>query len=151
MEFLSTEIGVKIKVQNPFPLPSYASLGASGLDVCAHLATPLFFKPLERHLIPTGIFVELPLGYEFQVRPRSGLALKRGLTVLNTPGTIDADYRGEIKIILANLSSEITNIEPGERIAQLVLAKVEKLMWIPQNELSETERADQGFGSTGMK
>lgn len=130
-------------------LPEYATLGSSGMDIRASMEAPLNLKPMERVLVPTGLFVEIPQGYEIQVRPRSGLAIKQGITCLNTPGTIDADYRGEIKVILINLSGEEQTIQPGDRIAQLVLQKVEKINWKPVDGISETERGAGGFGHTG--
>lgn len=131
------------------PLPQYATDGAAGMDVRAFLQQPLTLQPLERTLVPTGLFIALPTGFEMQVRPRSGLAIKQGITCLNTPGTIDCDYRGEIKIILINLSGEQQVIQPGDRIAQLVVQKVEKAAWIPVSEIDETARNKNGFGSTG--
>ena len=121
------------------------------MDVCAQLEAPVTLKPLERRLIPTGLYLEIPEGYEVQVRPRSGLALKHGITVLNTPGTVDSDYRGEVGVILANLSNEPFEVQPGERIAQLVAAAVEQITWQDAKELSDTERGGGGFGSTGRK
>lgn len=142
-------IDVKIINRSSNPLPEYATRDSSGMDIRAALDSPLILKPLERTLVPTGLFVEIPSGYEIQVRPRSGLAIKQGLTLLNTPGTIDADYRGEIKIILINLSGEEQVINQGDRIAQLVVQKIEKMKWVEANVLNETERADGGFGHTG--
>ena len=144
-------IEVAIINQSAFELPAYATEGAAGLDIRANISEPIILKPLERQLIPTGLFVAIPLGYEIQIRPRSGLAFKHGITVLNTPGTIDADYRGEIKVLLVNLSNGAFNIEPGERIAQMVLAKHEVLSWNTTTELPFTERGAGGFGSTGIK
>ena len=133
-------------------LPSYATLLSAGMDLRAFLPTEsVFLKPGERRLIPTGLHIALPQGYEAQVRPRSGLAFKKGITVLNSPGTIDADYRGEIGVILVNLSNEPFVIENGERIAQLIIAKHERAEWIEVEELSETSRGEGGFGSTGVK
>jgi len=132
-----------------FPLPSYATEGSSGMDLRASLEEPLVLGSLERALIPTGLFIELPPGLEAQVRPRSGLAIKQGLTCLNTPGTIDADYRGEIKIILVNLSAEKQVIHPGDRIAQMVIQQVERIAWVEVAELNETLRNTGGFGHTG--
>ncbi len=129
--------------------PAYATSGASGMDIRASIPQPITIKPLERTLVPTGLFVEIPDGYEIQIRPRSGLAIKQGITCLNTPGTIDADYRGEIKVILINLSAEEQTIQPGDRIAQMVLQKVEKIAWQPAETLDTTERGEGGFGSTG--
>ena len=145
------EIRVKIINRSANPLPEYATAGSSGLDVRADLPTAITLQPLERVLVPTGLFVELPEGFELQVRPRSGLAIKQGITCLNSPGTIDADYRGEIKIILINLSGEEQVIQPGDRIAQMVVHKVEKLAWKEAENLNETTRADGGFGHTGKK
>lgn len=133
------------------PLPSYETLASAGMDLRASIQEPISLKPLERALVKTGLFIELPLGYEAQVRPRSGLALKKGITVLNSPGTVDADYRGEIGVILVNLSSETFVVENGERIAQLVIAKHERAEWNEVAALSETERGAGGFGSTGVK
>jgi len=142
---------IKVKIVNTSnnPVPEYATDGASGMDLRANLNSPLEFLPMERLLVPTGLFIELPQGYEAQVRPRSGLAIKYGITCLNSPGTIDSDYRGEIKIVLINLSSEKQIINPGDRIAQLVLQKVEKIIWEQVSVLQETVRSNRGFGSTG--
>ena len=142
---------IKIINKSNNPLPRYESLQAAGMDIRCHLAEPITLLPLERKLIPTGLFIELPVGYEAQIRPRSGLALKRGLTVLNTPGTIDADYRGEIGVILLNLSNEPQTIEPGERICQMVIAKHEQPELVETELLSETERGTGGFGHSGVK
>jgi dUTP pyrophosphatase len=131
------------------PLPDYATIGSSGVDIRAHLEQSITIQPSERLLVPTGLFVEIPLGYEIQIRPRSGLAIKQGITCLNTPGTIDADYRGEIKVILINLSAEEQVIQPGDRIAQMVLQKVERIEWKVTDQLNDTERGSGGFGSTG--
>jgi dUTP pyrophosphatase len=144
-------IEVAIINQSAFDLPAYATEGAAGLDIRANITEAVVLTPLERQLIPTGLFVAIPMGYEIQIRPRSGLAFKHGITVLNTPGTIDADYRGEIKVLLVNLSNEPFSIEPGERIAQMVLAKHETLSWKTTEELPSTERGAGGFGSTGVK
>lgn len=144
-------IEVAIINQSAFELPAYATEGAAGLDIRANINEPLILEPLERQLIPTGLFVAIPLGYEVQIRPRSGLAFKHGVTVLNTPGTIDADYRGEIKVLLVNLSNASFTVEPGERIAQMVLAKHETLSWKTTDVLPSTERGAGGFGSTGLK
>ncbi len=144
-------IEVAIINQSAFDLPAYATEGAAGLDIHANITEAVVLSPLERQLIPTGLFVAIPMGYEIQIRPRSGLAFKHGITVLNTPGTIDADYRGEIKVLLVNLSNEPFSIEPGERIAQMVLAKHETLSWKTTEELPSTERGAGGFGSTGVK
>jgi dUTP pyrophosphatase len=140
---------VRIINQSGNPLPKYATAGSSGMDIRAFLAEPVALKPLERALIPTGLFIQLPQGYEAQIRPRSGLAIKQGITCLNTPGTIDADYRGEIKIVLINLSNEIQSVQSGERIAQMVIQKVEHIEWEPVVEIEETGRSTGGFGSTG--
>lgn len=140
---------VKIINRSQHPLPRYETIGAAGLDLRANLTFDIILLPLERALIPTGLFIELPLGYEAQVRPRSGLALKKGITVLNSPGTIDADYRGEIGVILVNLSNEAFTVSNGERIAQLVIARHEQAQWIEVEVLSETNRGAGGFGSTG--
>jgi len=144
-------IEVKIVNKSTNDLPVYATEGSSGMDIRAFLDEPLQLLPLERVLIPTGIFIEIPKGYEVQVRPRSGLAIKHGITCLNTPGTIDADYRGEIKVILINLSQEKQVIHPGDRIAQMVLQKVETMVWKPVEELETTVRNAGGFGHTGKQ
>jgi dUTP pyrophosphatase len=132
-------------------LPAYATAGSSGLDVRANIDAPITLTSLERTLVPTGLFVAIPQGYEIQVRPRSGLAVKQGLTCLNTPGTIDADYRGEIKVILINLSQEPQVIQPGDRIAQLVLQAIDIIHWQPVEQLDETDRGSGGFGHTGKQ
>ena len=144
---------MKIRIVNKSTnaLPQYATSQSAGIDLRANLAEPVVLKPMERKLIPTGLFIELPEGYEAQIRPRSGLALKHGITVLNTPGTIDADYRGEIGVILINLSNENFTIEHGERICQMVIARHEQAEWIQVEELNETERGAGGFGHTGKK
>ena len=144
---------VPIKVVNlsPNPLPAYATEGSAGMDIRAHMEGPMQLKPLQRELVPTGLYLEIPPGYEVQIRPRSGLAIKQGITCLNTPGTIDSDYRGEIKIILINLSGEAQSIYPGDRIAQMVVQKVERADLLPVTELSDTERSSGGFGSTGKQ
>lgn len=144
-------LAVKIINQSTNPLPAYATPGAAGMDVRAHLTEPLSLQPLQRTLVTTGLYMELPHGYEAQIRPRSGLALNAGITCLNTPGTIDSDYRGEIKVLLINLSSETAFIQPGERIAQLVVQKVEQAHWLPVISLDDTERSSGGFGSTGKQ
>lgn len=133
------------------PLPSYATALSAGMDLRAELASAVTLKPLERALIPTGLFIELPAGFEAQVRPRSGLAFKNGLTVLNSPGTIDADYRGEIKVILVNLSNEEFIVNDGERVAQLVIARHEQAEWMEVKQLQDSDRGAGGFGSTGTK
>ncbi len=140
---------VKIINQSNNPLPAYATEGSSGMDVRAFINETVTLHPLERALIPTGLFIELSQGFEAQIRPRSGLAIKNGITCLNTPGTVDADYRGEIKIILINLSNEIQSVNNGDRIAQMVIQKVEKIDWSLSVELEQTERNAGGFGSTG--
>ncbi|MDP3463327.1 MAG: dUTP diphosphatase [Bacteroidales bacterium] len=131
------------------PLPLYETLFSAGMDLRANLHEPVEIRPLQRVLIPTGLFIELPLGTEAQVRPRSGLALKAGVTVLNSPGTIDADYRGEIKVILVNISDESFTVRHGDRIAQMVIARHETISWQQVNQLSETDRGSGGFGHTG--
>ena len=132
-------------------LPNYETIASAGMDLRANLTAPIILNPLERTIIKTGLFIELPIGYEAQVRPRSGLAAKKGITVLNSPGTVDADYRGEIGVILVNLSNESFTVENGERIAQLIIAQHERAEWIEVQELSETSRGEGGFGSTGVK
>jgi dUTP pyrophosphatase len=143
------KLNVKVINKSSNTLPEYGTEHAAGLDIRAFLEEPIVLKPLERVLVKTGLFLEIPVGFEAQVRPRSGLAYKNGLTVLNTPGTIDADYRGEVGVILVNLSNQEFKIENGERIAQLVFAKHEQVIWQATENLSETKRADGGFGSTG--
>jgi len=142
---------IKIINKSNNPLPKYESEMAAGMDIRCNIDAPITLQPLDRKLFPTGLFLELPQGYEAQIRPRSGLALKRGLTVLNTPGTIDADYRGEVGVILVNLSGEAQTIEPGERICQMVIAQHEQAIVVEVNELSATERGDGGFGHSGVK
>ena len=142
---------VKIVNKSQWPDPVYATVASAGMDLRADIAEPVVLKPLERRLVPTGIFIELPAGYEAQVRPRSGLATKHGVTVINSPGTVDADYRGELKVSLVNLSSEPFEIVPGERIAQMVVAAHETVEWEKVEALSETERGAGGWGSTGAK
>jgi dUTP pyrophosphatase len=142
-------VQVKIVNRSSNPLPEYATHGSSGMDLRADLSSPLSLQPMERKPVPTGLSIELPDGFEAQVRPRSGLALKQGITCLNTPGTIDSDYRGEIKIILINLSGEVQIINPGDRIAQLVLQRTECISWEQVSVLTETIRSSGGFGSTG--
>ena len=142
---------VKIVNRSPYPLPEYATPLSAGLDLKANLSEPVTLAPLGRAVVPTGLYIALPAGYEAQVRPRSGLAAKHGISVLNSPGTIDADYRGEVCVILVNLGSEPFVIERGERIAQLVLAKHEVIEWEEAAELAESERGAGGFGSTGVK
>ncbi len=140
---------IKIVNLSDNPLPAYETIHAAGMDLRANLQAPLVVKPMQRVLVPTGLFIELPEGSEAQVRPRSGLAFKHGLTVLNSPGTIDADYRGEIKVILINLSDTAFEIQHGERIAQMVISKHEKAVWKAVDSLSVTERGEGGFGHTG--
>jgi dUTP pyrophosphatase len=142
---------IKIINKSNHELPNYETIASAGMDLRAHLSESRILKPLERSIVGTGLFIELPMGYEAQVRPRSGLAAKKGITVLNAPGTIDADYRGEIGVILVNLSNEDFIIENGERIAQLVIAKHERAEWIEVKELTDTSRGAGGFGSTGTK
>jgi dUTP pyrophosphatase len=142
-------MNIKVINQSKHPLPEYQTPLSAGLDLRANLSEPIVLQPLERKLIGTGLFIELPAGFEAQIRPRSGLAYKHGLTVLNTPGTIDADYRGEVKVLLVNLSNESFKVEDGERIAQMVVAKHEQIKWQPVEELSETDRGSGGYGSTG--
>jgi dUTP pyrophosphatase len=142
---------IRIINESPFALPAYETSGSAGMDIRAFIETAVTLKPLERKLIPTGLFIELPAGYEAQIRPRSGLSIKKGLSLLNTPGTIDSDYRGEIKVIVVNLSDQIVEIEPGERIAQMVIARYEQIIWQTALELETTERGTGGFGSTGIK
>jgi dUTP pyrophosphatase len=146
-----TAVEIKIINTSANPLPAYATAGSSGMDIRASLLEAQTLAPFERALIPTGIFIELPQGFEVQIRPRSGLAIKQGITCLNTPGTIDADYRGEIKIILINLSQEQQVIQPGDRIAQMVVQKVEKAKWEEVTVLETTERNAGGFGHTGKQ
>src|SRR6187401_1126228 len=140
---------IAIKNISDNPLPTYATSGSSGVDLRAFLPAPVVLQPMQRHLVPTGLFLEIPHGWEAQVRPRSGLAIKQGLTCLNSPGTVDADYRGEIKVILINLSTEMQTIVHGDRIAQMVFQKVEKISWQPTIAINETERGAGGFGHTG--
>jgi len=140
---------VKIVNKSNYPLPEYKTIGSSGVDLYANITEPFVLHPLEKVMIPTGIYISLPLGYEAQVRPRSGLAAKEGITVINAPGTVDADYRGEIKVILGKITKGEFIINPGDRIAQLVIQKVEQVEWEVWDELDETERGEGGFGSTG--
>lgn len=142
---------VKVINQSKHALPEYATAAAAGLDLKANISEPIILKPLQRQLIPTGLFIELPVSYEAQIRPRSGLAFKNGITVLNSPGTIDADYRGEVKVLLVNLSNEDFIINDGERIAQMVVAKHEQISWEQVTVLNESDRGTGGFGSTGKK
>jgi dUTP pyrophosphatase len=144
-------MNIKIINKSQHSLPNYETIASAGMDLRAYITEPITINSLERTIVKTGLFIELPIGYEAQVRPRSGLAAKKGITVLNSPGTVDADYRGEIGVILVNLSSEPFVIENGERIAQLIIAKHERAEWIEVEELSETSRGEGGFGSTGVK
>ena len=146
-----TDLVIKIVNKGPQPLPAYATPLSAGMDIRANLEQPVTLKPLERKLIPTGLYIALPDGYEAQIRPRSGLALKRGITVLNSPGTIDADYRGEVGVLLINLSNEEFVVSDGERIAQMVIARHEQPRWETVEELDETERGTGGYGHTGIK
>jgi dUTP pyrophosphatase len=141
---------VKIVNHSHHPLPAYETDYSAGMDIRAFLSQTLVLKPLERVLIPTGIFVEIPLGYEAQVRPRSGLAIKKGITVLNSPGTIDSDYRGEVKVIVINLSGEVQEIVDGDRIAQMIISRHEQAQWDQVDQLSGTKRGSGGFGHTGV-
>jgi dUTP pyrophosphatase len=142
---------VQIVNKSTHALPAYAKSGSSGMDLRAFLSHPITLAPMERMLVPTGLFMEIPQGFEAQVRPRSGLAIKQGITCLNTPGTIDADYRGEIKVILINLSNEPQVIEDGDRIAQMIFQKIEQVEWVETDHLGETLRSEGGFGHTGKK
>lgn len=144
-------MNIKVINQSKHALPQYATEFSAGLDLRANITTPIELKPLERILVDTGLYIALPQGYEAQIRPRSGLAFKNGITVLNSPGTIDADYRGEIKVLLVNLSNETFLINDGERIAQMVIAKHEQIQWQETTSLPETTRGDGGFGHTGNK
>lgn len=142
---------VRIVNKSKHQIPKYATESSAGMDLRANLQESIVLKPLERAMVETGLFIELPIGYEAQVRPRSGLAAKNGITVLNTPGTIDADYRGEIKVILVNLSNQDFEIKDGERIAQMIIAKHERVEWEETDELSQTQRGEGGFGHTGRE
>ena len=142
---------IKIVNKSSHSLPEYETIASAGMDLRADIEEPITLKPLERTIVKTGLYIELPIGFEAQVRPRSGLAAKKGITVLNAPGTIDADYRGEVGVILVNLSNESFVINNGERIAQMVIAKHERAEWTVVEELSETTRGEGGFGSTGVK
>ncbi|MBS1917428.1 MAG: dUTP diphosphatase [Bacteroidetes bacterium] len=144
-----SEVKVKIINQSGNELPQYATIGSAGMDIRANLSEKIILKPLERYLVPTGLYIELPKDYELQIRPRSGLAVKQGITCLNSPGTIDSDYRGEIKVILINLSAEEQPIQNGDRIAQAVLSKVKKVKWELVTKINSTERNEGGFGHTG--
>lgn len=151
VQMQQTTLQIRIVNRSGNPLPTYATTGSSGMDIRASLTEPVVLQPMERALIPTGIFVEIPDGYEIQVRPRSGLAIKQGITCLNTPGTIDSDYRGEIKVILVNLSGEPQTISSGDRIAQMVLQQVPVISWQAVEVINETERGAGGFGHTGKQ
>lgn len=142
---------IKVINQSQFDLPAYQTPQSAGLDLRANITESIVLKPLQRTLVPTGLFIELPVGYEAQIRPRSGLAFKNGITVLNSPGTIDADYRGEIKVLLVNISDTDFEIKSGERVAQMIVAKHETIVWKPVENLSDTERGAGGYGSTGVK
>jgi dUTP pyrophosphatase len=142
-------IQIKIKNISSHPLPAYATEYSSGMDICAFIDQDIVIQPMQRVLVPTGLFIELPPSYEAQIRPRSGLAIKNGITVLNTPGTIDADYRGEIKVILINLSETEYIIHDGDRIAQMVIQKVDRAIWNVVDKINDTDRGDGGFGHTG--
>ena len=144
-------MNINIINQSKHPLPSYETAASAGMDLRANLTQQEILKPLERKLIPTGLFIELPVGFEAQIRPRSGLAFKFGVSIVNSPGTIDADYRGEIKVLLINLSNDDFSIGDGDRIAQMVIAKHENAQWIEVSELSTTERGAGGYGHTGVK
>ncbi|MCX6352591.1 MAG: dUTP diphosphatase [Bacteroidetes bacterium] len=140
---------VKIINNSPYPLPAYETIGSAGMDLRANIIENIDLLPMQRQLIPTGIFIELPDGFEAQVRPRSGFAYKAGVTVLNTPGTIDSDYRGELKVLLVNLSDKATTIEPGQRIAQMIISKYEKVEWQNTEALADSARGSGGYGHTG--
>ncbi len=142
---------VRVVNKSAFDLPKYATEDSAGVDLRANISSALELKPMQRALVPTGIFIELPRGYEAQIRPRSGLAAKHGITVLNSPGTIDPDYRGEIKVILINLSDKPYSIEPGERIAQMIISKFERIQWQEVDSLQPTDRGQGGFGHSGKK
>lgn len=144
-------VPIRVVNRSSNPLPTYATAGSAGMDIRAQLDHPLTLQPLQRALVPTGLFIELPEGFEAQIRPRSGLAIKQGITCLNSPGTIDSDYRGEIKIILINLSDTEQVIQQGDRIAQLLLQKVERAEWLPADSISVTTRNEGGFGHTGKQ
>ena len=144
-------IKIKIINQSSNPLPEYATTGSSGMDIRANLAGSVTLKPMERNMIPTGLFIELPDGYEAQIRPRSGMAIKQGITCLNSPGTVDSDYRGELKVILINLSDTAQMINHGDRIAQMIIAKTEKAALVLVEQLSNSQRGEGGFGHTGSK
>jgi dUTP pyrophosphatase len=148
---LMQTVQVNIVNSSSNPLPEYATAGSAGMDIRANLVSPVTLQPMERMLIPTGLFIELPEGYEAQIRPRSGMAIKQGITCLNSPGTVDSDYRGELKIILINLSNTAQQIEHGERIAQMVIAKTEKAALVLVEQLNNSQRGEGGFGHTGSK
>jgi dUTP pyrophosphatase len=148
---LMQTVQVNIVNSSSNPLPEYATAGSAGMDIRANLASPVTLQPMERMLIPTGLFIELQEGYEAQIRPRSGMAIKQGITCLNSPGTVDSDYRGELKIILINLSNTAQQIEHGERIAQMVIAKTEKAALVLVEQLNNSQRGEGGFGHTGSK
>ena len=145
------QVQVKIINTSSNPLPEYATTGSAGMDIRAQLEAPVVLQPLERNIIPTGLYIELPEGYEAQIRPRSGLAIKQGITCLNSPGTVDSDYRGELKVILINLSNIVQVISSGDRIAQMIISKTEKAELILVKELNESTRGEGGFGHTGVK
>jgi len=149
LDYLCAPVKIKVINRSTNPLPAYETSHAAGMDLRANITEKVVLKPMQRELVPTGLFIQLPEGYEAQVRPRSGVAWKKGITVLNSPGTIDADYRGEVKVILVNLSGETQTIEPAERIAQMVIAKHETAEWESVQELAETQRGAGGFGHTG--
>jgi len=142
---------IKVINNSAFSLPSYETQGSAGMDIKANIPSAVFLAPLERRLVPTGLFIEIPQGFECQIRPRSGLALKKGVGVLNSPGTIDSDYRGEVGVILINLSAEIFEIQPGDRIAQMVFCPIIQISWVETTTLDASERGAGGFGSTGNK
>jgi dUTP pyrophosphatase len=145
------EILINIINTSTNPIPSYATTGSSGMDIRAYIDNTIILQPLERHLVPTGLFIELPEGYEAQIRPRSGLAIKQGITCLNSPGTVDSDYRGELKVILINLSNTEQLINNGDRIAQMIIAKTEKAQLFLVQQLNNTKRGEGGFGHTGLQ
>ena len=146
-----TDISIRLINESSNPIPAYATTGSAGMDLRSHISEAIALQPMERKLIPTGLFMEIPHGYEGQVRPRSGMAVNKGITCLNTPGTIDSDYRGEVKVLLINLSTEVQHIEPGDRIAQIVFVKVEQAHIELVQQLNQTERAAGGFGHTGLQ
>lgn len=147
----TTNVSVKVINQSKHALPAYQTVHSAGMDLRANLEAPISLKPLQRALIPTGLFIELPEGHEAQIRPRSGLAYKHGISIVNSPGTIDADYRGEIKVLLVNLSDQEFLVEDGERVAQMVVARYERVQWSEAEMLTDTERGAGGYGSTGTK